>query len=86
MEMALDELDAARDWMILLGRKTAREKIASFIHLLVRRSRAPGIVGLQQPLVLPLTQDEIGKLRWTDTRDRQPTVVCTKEGRRYSFH
>ena len=36
MEMALDELDAARDWMLLLGRKTAREKIATFIEMLVR--------------------------------------------------
>lgn len=34
----LDELDAARDWMILLGRKTAAEKVASFIALIVRRS------------------------------------------------
>ena len=28
LEMTLDELDAAREWMLLLGRKTAREKIA----------------------------------------------------------
>ena len=26
LEMALDELDAARDWMLLLGRKTARDR------------------------------------------------------------
>ncbi|MCF2870351.1 Crp/Fnr family transcriptional regulator [Octadecabacter sp. G9-8] len=38
MELALDELDAARDWMVLLGRKTAREKIATFIELLSRHS------------------------------------------------
>lgn len=60
MEMALDELDAARDWMILLGRKTAKEKIASFIHLLVRRSHAPEIGHMNQTFSLPLTQDEIG--------------------------
>ena len=29
LEMTLDELDAAREWMLVLGRKTAREKIAS---------------------------------------------------------
>lgn len=39
MELALDELDAARDWMVLLGRKTAREKIATFIELLSRHAR-----------------------------------------------
>ena len=34
----LDELDAAREWMLLLGCKSAEEKIASFLMLLVRRS------------------------------------------------
>lgn len=37
LDMTLDELDAARDWMLLLGRKTAREKIASFLVLLTDR-------------------------------------------------
>jgi CRP/FNR family transcriptional regulator len=37
LEMALDELDAAREWMLLLGRKTAREKIASLIFIIARR-------------------------------------------------
>lgn len=37
LEMALDELDAAREWMLLLGRKTAREKIASLIYIIARR-------------------------------------------------
>ncbi|HHN72850.1 MAG TPA: Crp/Fnr family transcriptional regulator [Thermopetrobacter sp.] len=37
LEKALDELDAAREWMVLLGRKTAREKVASFFLLLARR-------------------------------------------------
>lgn len=40
MEMALDELDAARDWMLLLGRKTAREKIATFLTMVARRISA----------------------------------------------
>ncbi len=37
LEMALDELDAAREWMLLLGRKTAREKIASLLMILAKR-------------------------------------------------
>lgn len=37
----LNELDAARDWMLLLGRKTAQEKVATFLLLLARR--APNI-------------------------------------------
>jgi CRP/FNR family transcriptional regulator len=37
LEMTLDELDAAREWMLVLGRKTAREKIASLILIIARR-------------------------------------------------
>lgn len=37
LEMTLDELDAAREWMLVLGRKTAREKIASLIAIIARR-------------------------------------------------
>ncbi|MEE9427640.1 MAG: Crp/Fnr family transcriptional regulator [Paracoccaceae bacterium] len=37
LQMTMDELDAARDWMVVLGRKTAREKIASLITIFVRR-------------------------------------------------
>ncbi len=40
LEMTLDELDAAREWMLLLGRKTAREKIASLLAILARRPAA----------------------------------------------
>ncbi|WP_312414472.1 helix-turn-helix domain-containing protein, partial [Shinella sp.] len=28
------ELDEARDWMLTLGRKTAQEKVASFLYLI----------------------------------------------------
>lgn len=61
LEMALDELDAARDWMLLLGRKTAREKIATFLSILARRAAqmegtAP-VDGLR--FVLPLTREAI---------------------------
>lgn len=31
---SLKELDEARDWMLTLGRKTAQEKVASFLHLI----------------------------------------------------
>ena len=37
LEMTLDELDSAREWMLLLGRKTAREKIASLLSIIARR-------------------------------------------------
>ena len=41
-EHALDELDAAREWMLLLGRKSAGEKVASFLLLVARRTREVG--------------------------------------------
>lgn len=59
MELALDELDAARDWMLLLGRKTAREKIATFVEMLARRSTQPDIVDARPAMQLPMTRDQI---------------------------
>lgn len=57
LEMALDELNAAREWMVLLGRKTAREKIATFLEMIVRRSTVPG--QSPQEYMLPLTRRAI---------------------------
>ena len=33
----LDELDSARDWLLLLGRQSAREKVAKFLLMIARR-------------------------------------------------
>ncbi|MFN4155810.1 MAG: transcriptional regulator FnrL [Paracoccaceae bacterium] len=62
LEMTLDELDAAREWMLLLGRKTAREKIASLLAIVARRDAS-----LKEPRAnlaaitfdLPLTREEM---------------------------
>jgi CRP/FNR family transcriptional regulator len=63
MELALDELDAAREWMLLLGRKTAREKIATFLDMLARRARlntSAGYAGGGGVIIdLPMTRDQI---------------------------
>lgn len=40
MLSALDELDAARNWMLLLGCQTTQERIASFFLMLCRRGGA----------------------------------------------
>lgn len=40
LEMTLDELDSAREWMLLLGRKTAHEKISSLLAILATRDAA----------------------------------------------
>ncbi|SET67126.1 transcriptional regulator FnrL [Oceanicella actignis] len=61
LEMTLDELDAARDWMVLLGRKTAREKMASFFLLVARRLAAVARAELRDgvELELPLTREDM---------------------------
>jgi CRP/FNR family transcriptional regulator len=59
LEMTMDELDAAREWMLILGRKTAREKIASFLSILGRRAiGAEGTTpGRDMAFDLPLTRE-----------------------------
>lgn len=61
LEMTFDELDAAREWMLLLGRKTAREKIASYLAILARRARVSRKGGLTGTLSfdLPMTRETI---------------------------
>ena len=64
--MTLDELDAAREWMLLLGRKTAREKIASLLAIIARRDAAlqpaaePGVLVFDLPLTREQMADYLG--------------------------
>lgn len=62
LEMTLDELDAAREWMLVLGRKTAREKIASLLTIIARREaylhNAKSPNGMR--IDLPLTREAMG--------------------------
>ena len=59
LQMTLDELDAAREWMLVLGRKTAREKIASLLSIIARRDASLSPNGPSGPKVfdLPLTRE-----------------------------
>ena len=63
LEMTLDELDAAREWMLILGRKTAREKIASFLSILARRNSGAegGTPGKDVQFDLPLTREAMSE-------------------------
>ena len=65
LEMTLDELDAAREWMLVLGRKTAREKIASLLAIFARRDAVitPGdtrAVRFDLPLTREAMADYLG--------------------------
>jgi CRP/FNR family transcriptional regulator, anaerobic regulatory protein len=61
LEMTLDELDSAREWMLLLGRKTAREKIASLLSIIARRDASLSLKQGSKRLIfdLPLTREEM---------------------------
>jgi len=62
---ALNDLETAREWMFLLGRKTAREKVASLLVSIATRIHRP-LGGLPNPsgemalqFDLPLSRNEI---------------------------
>lgn len=61
LQMTMDELEAARVWMLLLGRSTSRERLASFIALLVQHEARlrRGTVGISAEVSLPLTRTMI---------------------------
>ncbi len=79
LEMTMDELDAARDWMLILGRKTAREKIASFLAILARRQlalspgRSAGAVSFELPITREAIADYLGLT--LETVSRQMTAL-----------
>lgn len=63
LEMTLDELDAARDWLVLLGRKTARERLASLLLILARReAKLKGVdIASGIEVQIPLTRESIAE-------------------------
>ncbi|WP_373353386.1 transcriptional regulator FnrL [Pseudoroseicyclus sp. CXY001] len=80
LTMTLDELDAARDWAVVLGRMTAREKIATFLVSLARRdavtggrSQEEGEVTLHLPLSREAIADHLGLT--IETTSRQITAL-----------
>lgn len=78
LEMTLDELDAAREWMLVLGRKTAREKIASLLYMIATRmvKLKPGATE-KISFILPITRETMANyLGLTiETVSRQMTAL-----------
>ena len=60
MEQTLRELDEAREWMVTLGRKTAAEKVASFLYLIATHLD-PSADSEQKgrKFILPLTRGDV---------------------------
>ncbi len=91
LEMTLDDLDAAREWMLLLGRKTAREKIASLIAIIARREaglqvrQRKGMLSVDLPLTREEMADYLGLTLETVSRQMSALKkdgVITLEGNR----
>lgn len=65
MNEALRELDEAREWMVTLGRKSAGERVASFLYLIAlhadpRLSVTPGSIAYDLPLTRSDMADFLG--------------------------
>jgi len=85
LQHTLDELDSAREWMLLLGRKTAEEKVASFLLMLAKKS---SVIGCHHnsalsfaTFTLPITRTDMGDyLGLTiETVSRQITRLKTRK-------
>lgn len=93
LEMTLDELDAAREWMLVLGRKTAREKIASLLSIIARRdatlrtrSPAKDVIVFDLPLTREAMADYLGLTLETVSRQisaLRKDGVIELEGKRH---
>ena len=86
LERTLDEVDAAREWMLLLGRKSAEEKVAALILLVLRRMRAPGrdaaMPSTNRPLRPAPVAHRDGRLPGPAHRDGQPAARASARSRR----
>ncbi len=58
LKLALNELDSCQEWMLLLGRKSAEERVASFLMMIARRAASPAADGSVQ-FELPLARSDI---------------------------
>lgn len=89
---ALSELDQARDWMLTLGRKTAREKVASFLYLIATHIDPEKSEVLQ--FELPLTRQDIGDFLGLTietvsrqmTKLRQEKIIHIENNRNVTIH
>lgn len=73
---ASHELAEAQEQMLLLGRKTAKERVASFLLLLARRARQRG--GSAEPLPVPMSRTDIADYLGLTTETVSRTVTRLK--------
>ncbi len=76
--IASQELAVAQEQMLLLGRKTAREKIASFLLMLSRRLVQRGQNG--NPVAVPMSRNDIGDYLGLTTETVSRIFTRLKQG------
>jgi CRP/FNR family transcriptional regulator len=77
LNIASNELVAAQEQMLLLGRKTAREKIASFLLMLSKRARQRGQAG--DPVMVAMSRTDIGDYLGLTTETVSRTFTQLKQ-------
>jgi CRP/FNR family transcriptional regulator len=84
LEQTLNELDEARNWMLTLGRKTAAEKVASFVLLIATHAFPDN----EKESIDVRSANEPGRYRrfpWPDHGNREPAAHQIAQGRRYPY-
>ncbi len=86
LEKTMDELDAAREWLLLLGRKSAREKVATLLLLMAMKMIALNgdetaeRVNFKIPLTRETIADYLGLTVETVSRQitalKQDGIIC----------
>lgn len=90
--MASNELAAAQDQMLLLGRKTAKEKICSFLLMLSQRAQRRG--HKENPVHVPMSRADIADylglttetVSRTFTQLKTSRVISLLEGNKVQIH
>lgn len=77
LSIASNELAAAQEQMLLLGRKTAREKIASFLLMLAKRAKQRGQP--DDPVLVPMSRTDIGDYLGLTTETVSRTFTQLKQ-------
>src|SRR3546814_14717405 len=77
LTIASNELVAAQEQMLLLGRKTAREKVASFLLMLSKRACQRGQPG--DAVTVPMSRTDIGDYLGLTTETVRRTFTQLKQ-------
>ncbi len=78
LQRTLDELDRARSWMLLLGRKSAQEKVATFLQDIARRMAGDQDEEGRRHFDLPLSRQQMADVLGLtiETVSRQMTQLA----------